>query len=243
MNKMVINNYIFVLVENCLHSQYLKLRAMKNIAKIIATAVLIAISAFAFSQSIVNIQPDEGHQGDTLRIGIAGNNTQFNQGSSTITFRNDDGVVLNTYNVNILSATTMEMDMYISIAAPAGFYDLIYNNWFGSQIVVQDGFFVDFPQGIERPGSQKLKVRFQSFSTSSDQYKVSIESGLNEKAINTLIFNVYDLSGRKLLEKEFSGKSFLLNTSRFSANHFLIYSLKSENQILSTGRFMLLNRQ
>ena len=200
-------------------------------------AVLLVSAISANAQNINEINPDEGERGETLTVGISG--SQFNQGTTTIevNFENDNGEELITNSIVVYSSAYMEVEVKVPFTAEVGYYDVIHKNlWNNNQTIVQNGFSVDYPTGINEAGKSQLDVHIQSLSARSEQLEVKIEGNPEKIDRGPILFTLYNVSGQKLLEKRVNQQSFQISTSNLPSSQFLIYTLRTDQEVLSKGK-------
>jgi len=94
-----------------------------------------AVGMFAYIQSVT---PDRGDQGDVgLVVAIVGNNTQWNQSQTDVSF--GFGITIETIQVN--DSTHMQVTISIHGTTPTGFRDITVTT--GSNVEIKEnGFFV-----------------------------------------------------------------------------------------------------
>jgi len=198
---------------------------------------LLLLSTSVFAQVIIDdMNPDEGEKGETLlSVGISG--SQFYTGTSVVDIQivNDQGESLIVSNVNVYSSQYLEIDIKVPTTADVGFYDVIYSDGL-NQSTLNNGFYVgkDDTTSIEYKDASKSKVNIRQVS---GQFKVS----LNDKAKNAnrenLVFSIYNVMGQKLFRKRVSQQTFLMNDAKLPPNQLLIYTLRSNKELLSKGKF------
>lgn len=74
---------------------------------------------------ITLIEPDQGHQGDSLEVAISGQGTHFSEGSVTVKFR-QGSYTLYPYYSEVLDDDHLNAMYYINPYAPLGNYDFEY---------------------------------------------------------------------------------------------------------------------
>lgn len=95
-----------------------------------------------FAQTISSISPNSGNAGQSLTVTITGNNTHFNQGSSTfVDFEFFQGS--SSLNYNVSSWTSMTANLTIPPGTVSGYYDFYTYNSFDGSIYDDKGFYVN----------------------------------------------------------------------------------------------------
>lgn len=95
---------------------------------------------------LVSVNPNSAAQGEILSVSITGQNTHFNQGTSTITwFQQGSSTIIYPTNQNSISATNLNASYFIPNNANLGFYDTYtYNNSDGL-LVLPNSFIIQTP--------------------------------------------------------------------------------------------------
>jgi hypothetical protein len=95
---------------------------------------------------LVSVNPNSATQGDILSVSITGQNTHFNQGTSTITwFQQGSSTIIYPTNQNSTSATNLSANYFIPNNANLGLYDTYtYNNSDGL-LVLPNSFIIQTP--------------------------------------------------------------------------------------------------
>ncbi len=196
---------------------------------------LLFLSTSIFSQTVIDeMNPDEGEQGETLLdVGISG--SQFYTGTSIVDIQivNDQGESLIVSNVDVITSQYIEIDIQIQTTADVGFYDVIYTDGF-NQSTLSNGFYVDYPTGIEDKDASKSKVNIRQVS---GQFEVSLPDKIKNANRENLVFSVHNVMGQKLLEKRVSQQTFIMDDAKLPPNQLLIYSLRSDKELISKGKF------
>ena len=114
------------------------------------TLLFICVLGIANTQAqitVTSINPNSGEQCETLAVTVTGTNfgvfshvlpLEFTQTSSTTTF-------YGTVNSSNYTSFLFTADVTIPNSAPAGWYDVIVNNFFGGLGVLSNGFEVTAP--------------------------------------------------------------------------------------------------
>src|SRR5688572_18657686 len=93
---------------------------------ILQLLLIIGLPISLYSQNLVSVTPNTGYAGQTLNVTITGNNTQFDQGTSTMVnfgFNQGSGTtVINS--MSIVNATTITANISIPSTAFTGDYDV-----------------------------------------------------------------------------------------------------------------------
>ncbi|MBN1338801.1 MAG: T9SS type A sorting domain-containing protein [Bacteroidales bacterium] len=90
---------------------------------------------------ITEIEPDQGHQGDSLEVAISGQGTHFSEGSVTVVFK-QGSYTLYPYNVEVLDDDHLNALYYINPNAWLGLYDFEYFSYMYGPAQVEDAFMV-----------------------------------------------------------------------------------------------------
>lgn len=112
---------------------------MKNAALFLQA---LLISFFLQSQSIVNVDPDNGVQSQSLMITVTGANTTFQQGSNILNLSSTETTISSNLQ-NILSDTVIEAQFTFNPDHPSGPYDVnVFNYSGGTSVTLEDGFYL-----------------------------------------------------------------------------------------------------
>jgi hypothetical protein len=97
--------------------------------KLFLVILLCLIKSTLFAQTIQSVYPNYGYTGDNeLQVTISGMNTNFSQGSSTITFSQGSSTYFTGYNTQIQSVTQLTTYIDIPCTTDTGLYDLSVTN-------------------------------------------------------------------------------------------------------------------
>ena len=111
---------------------------MKNAALFLQ---VLLISFSLQSQSIVNVEPDNGVQSQSLMITVTGANTTFQQGSNILNLSSTETTISSDLQ-NILSDTVIEAQFTFNPDHPSGPYDVNVNSSVGNSVTLEDGFYL-----------------------------------------------------------------------------------------------------
>jgi hypothetical protein len=92
-------------------------------------------------QTISSINPTQGYKGQTLSVTISGQNTHFNQGTQTISFKQGTSTYFNGSN-STGTATSLLSNVSIPLTAPLGYYDLEVQNSTDGILSLANAFLV-----------------------------------------------------------------------------------------------------
>lgn len=110
---------------------------------------------------IVSVDPGVCTRNTSLHVTITGYQTQFTQGSPSLTFLKQGSTTLHifTSNVQVMNDTLMSADIFASMAADTGFYIAFVNNGAGIWNKPDALWVVDGPIGMtELAAEQPVKV-------------------------------------------------------------------------------------
>ncbi|MCF8426903.1 MAG: T9SS type A sorting domain-containing protein [Bacteroidia bacterium] len=142
------------------------------------------------SPTIVKLDPNIGHQNETLTVSVIGSRTQFSQASPTAAFfiSGSPTTDIEIQGYQYINDSNVRMQVYISPGAQRGFYDFAY---FDGVRVLQktNSFEVTWPNAIEEKVKKVSSIKVYPNPTASS---VHIESENN--AIEKV--EVYDGLGR-----------------------------------------------
>lgn len=112
---------------------------------ILQLLLIIGLPISLYSQNLVSVTPNTGYAGQTLNVTITGNNTQFDQGTSTMVnfgFNQGSGTtVINS--MSIVNATTITANISIPSTAFTGDYDVSTHSENDGFLYLPNYFHVD----------------------------------------------------------------------------------------------------
>jgi hypothetical protein len=142
---------------------------MKNTFTILL--LLLGLQSSNYSQS-VSVQPNNGRRFDRLQVKITGVNTNFTSGSNTLQFFRN-GTSTNNLRVdglNPISATEMDVNLFIQASATLGNYNyMVSNPMFGN--ASSTNFFVVRP---DTGTARILSITPNKIPVASSNYKVLV---------------------------------------------------------------------
>ena len=95
---------------------------------------------------LVSVTPSSASQGDVLNVTISGQNTNFNQGTSTITwFQQGSSTIIYPTTQNSTSAISMTANYTIPSNAITGYYDTHTYNSIDGNLVLNSSFYINLP--------------------------------------------------------------------------------------------------
>ena len=105
-----------------------------------------AVNANPNQPQIISVIPGNASLGDNLSVTITGQNTNFNQGTSTITwFQQGSSTIIYPTNQTSLTATTLSANYFIPPNSALGYYDTYtYNNTDGL-LYKPNSFYIQNP--------------------------------------------------------------------------------------------------
>ncbi|MCX6256820.1 MAG: T9SS type A sorting domain-containing protein [Bacteroidia bacterium] len=89
---------------------------------------------------IVSVNPNTGHQGQTLSVTISGQNTHFSQGNETIWFNQGSSTIFYGSGITVNSQTSSTAQFSLPYNAPTGNYDVHVQNPVDGLISYLNGF-------------------------------------------------------------------------------------------------------
>jgi len=105
-----------------------------------------AVNTNASQAQLVGITPSSATQGTSLNVTISGQNTHFNQGTSTITwFQQGSSTVIYPNSQNSTSATTMTANYTIPTNAVTGYYNTYTYNDVDGMLMLNSSFYINSP--------------------------------------------------------------------------------------------------
>ena len=144
---------------------------------------------------IIVVDPNSAYRGQTLLVNISGQNTYFDQGSSTtfVWFNQGSSTIIYADLVNVTTTTELIAGFIIPNDAALGFWDVnIYDQTDGI-VTLNNGFRIDsLGTGIEVE-SIDGKVMF-GFYPNPFKDQIEISYNLNESAV--VLLEIYDGSGK-----------------------------------------------
>lgn len=102
------------------------------------------------AQTLININPDNAYQGQSLNLTITGSNTHFTQTSSTIRFIQGSSTIYSDYT-SIIDNNNLSAYISFSEYAPIGYYDVLVNNSLDNEITLENAFLL-----TENPYTPKI---------------------------------------------------------------------------------------
>jgi pimeloyl-ACP methyl ester carboxylesterase len=110
----------------------------------VGIGVLLVVSTNVFGQSLAGVDPDEAQQGQSLRVTIAGQNTNFQQGSSTVTdvwFSQGSSTIYASF-FDVFTNTILSAFFDIPEDAPTGLWDVNVRRSIGGKLTLNGGFTI-----------------------------------------------------------------------------------------------------
>ena len=86
--------------------------------------------------------PSGADQGESLTIGISGQNTNFGQSTSTLLWFSQGSVTIIPDFTTVASSTLMTGDFTFSYAHPPGYYDVLYYDLIDGTLMLNQGFLL-----------------------------------------------------------------------------------------------------
>ncbi len=143
-----------------------------------------------YSQTLNNVSPNSGQQGQTLNVTISGMNTHFSQASNTtVWFKQGSATILNAFPISITSNTTIVASVPISNQQPIGLYNLYVNNNIDGLMTKTNAFTV-----LSNPNQASITSVNPTFATRGQTLNVSI-SGSNTHFMQATSTTVYFKQG------------------------------------------------
>ena len=137
---------------------------------------------------LVSVTPNSAYCGDALSVTISGQNTNFLQGTGTITwFQQGTSTVIYPNTHNATSATSMTANYTIPLTAIPGYYDTYTYNLTDGLIQLNSSFYVNQYVGISEVNEQNDIEIYPN--PSSTFFYLNIKSN-TENNINIQIFNI-----------------------------------------------------
>ena len=142
------------------------------------------------SPKLVSVNPNLGHQNQTLKVSITGARTNFTKGSPTVSFFQNGSptseIQINSYSLK--NDSLLDVNLFIKNTANRGLYTVVFNNNF-DYIYKDEAFEITWPLAVEETEDLKSEVSIYP-NPVSDELHIESKTALIEKA------EIIDLQGR-----------------------------------------------
>lgn len=169
----------------------------------------LTVSKYVPAPAVVSVDPDHAEQNSDLTVTITGENTTWQSGVSTVTFKyhDDDQITFDGTNIDVKSDTELTADISITLDQMTGLYDVSVD-----ALTLENGFTVDVVSSI---GADHLANSINVYPNPGSEYTMI---DLPEAAQ----IKIVDLAGRLLFSIDHTGRHEKIDVSTYEPGIYFI---------------------
>ena len=150
------------------------MRKITNGKLSLVVSVLLITSTSLFAQSLISIDPDSTQRGQSLGVAVTGQDTHFNQATSTSIWFSQGSAIIDAYSYFPVNDTYMTVWFDIPGDSTTGLHDLNVYNEIDGTLTLDDSFTIDSGDLVSvNPNTaqqgQSLAILFTSQDTNFSQ--------------------------------------------------------------------------
>ena len=168
--------------------------------KVIPIIILSLIFSNLKSQEIINVNPDNSVQGESIALTITGQDAHFAQATNTtLWFAQGSSTIIYPYNINIQNDNSISAYFSFDLYDPSGEYNVNVNNYIDGDITLENGFtlnafstdtFLISVYPSEAPQNEIIGFTISGYNTNFGQASNTIWFNQGSNTINSNYFYV-----------------------------------------------------